>query len=380
LEANTLLNRSLSSDQSGQTTNQNATTDQTVVVSKAAKAFDAFLRAELHSDLVRDRSYQLERLPELTLQSTTDRLALPGLKRLLPGNFSLSLGRFREPNSNASGLSKGRADFFYTPNDRAVRLLGRGTSQSVLSASGNFEQAFYSDDTARYNYAYNLSLNNQVGPAQLLINYSKQRTFGYTPFQFDFFTPGEYVDYTLSVGQSERFRFNLSGGRDIENGFSRDLIARAQFQPNARFYASLGTSFRLEDQPGSDGTRFGDIYANVRLARNPNRFGGGQLAFGVRYSPNGQGIARANGSIDINLGQRLRFQALAGYDGFSKTFDFTQFRITRDLHCFNLYATYDGQRKELRFDLAIKAFPFADTRFGRNQFSEGFDPAVGGIQ
>ncbi len=41
------------------------------------------------------------------------------------------------------------------------------------------------------------------------------------------------------------------------------------------------------------------------------------------------------------------------------------------------HATYDGQRKELRFDLAIKAFPFADTRFGRNEFSESFDPVVG---
>ena len=69
----------------------------------------------------------------------------------------------------------------------------------------------------------------------------------------------------------------------------------------------------------------------------------------------------------------------SGYDGYGKSFDFSQIRITRDLHCFNLYATYDGQRQELRFDLAIKAFPFADTRFGRNQFSEGFDPFVGDV-
>jgi hypothetical protein len=381
ISTNSLVSRSQTSDASGNfgTGNDSATSDQLITVGKTSKAFDLFLNAELHDDLVNKRSYTLERLPELTLQSTTERLPLPGLKSVLPGSFTLGLGRFNEPSSEQK---KGRADFYYTPTDKSYRLLGGGKSQSILTASGNFEQAFYSDDTARYNYAYNLTSRSTAGPAQLQVNYSKQRTFGFTPFQFDFMTPGEYLDYTFSVQSGEKFRFNLSGGRDIQNSFSRDLIARVQFSPNERTYASLGTTFRLEDEQNSadSGTRFGDIYANIRLARNRNRFGGGQFALGVRYSPGGQGLTRANGSFDINLGRRTRFQALAGYDGYNKKFDFSQFRVTRDLHCFNLYATYDGQRKEMRIDIAIKAFPFADTRFGRNQFSEGFDPSVGDVQ
>jgi hypothetical protein len=381
LQATALLNRAQTSDGLGGPGSDAATSDQTLTLQKQAKAFDLFLNAELHDDLVAKRSYQLERLPELTLQSSTERMKLPLLGRFLPGSFSLGLGRFNEPAFDGTGQQKGRADFFFTPQARNYRLLGRGKSTSVFGASGNFEQAFYTDDTARYNYNYNLNTVNTLGPAQFQLNYSKQRTFGFTPFQFDFVTPGEYVDYTFSVQPSDKFRLNLSGGRDIENGYTRDLIARAQFAPSRALYASVGTSYRLQDDPSNpDGTRFGDIYGNFRLARNRNRFGGGQLALGVRYSPNGQGLTRANGSIDINLGKRTRLQGLAGYDGFAKKFDFTQFRITRDLHCFNLYATYDGQRKEFRFDLAIKAFPFADTRFGRNEFSEGFDPAVGDIQ
>lgn len=360
-------------------TNEAATLDNSFTLSKTAAAFDIFLRAEMHDDLVNDKSYQLERLPELTLQSSTDRLGVPALSRFLPGNFSLGVGRFNEPSSNQN---KGRADLFFTPRARNLRLLGNGTSQSVFSASGNFEQAFYSDDTSRYNYAYNLGLENRAGPAQFRLNYSKQRTLGFTPFQFDFSTPGEYLDYAFTLQTSRNFRLSVTGGRDIQNGFTRDLIARAQYAPNQSFYASLGTSYRLQNEQSAapDSSSLGDIYANIRVARNANRFGGGQLALGVRYSPDGRGLTRANASVDVNLGKKIRFQALAGYDGFAKTFDFTQFRITRDLHCFNLYATYDGQRNELRFDLAIKAFPFADTRFGRNQFSEGFDPSVGGLQ
>lgn len=378
LEATALLNRAQSGDSSDDATrSDSATNDNLLTLSKSASAFDLFLRAETHSDLVNNVSYQTERLPELTLQSTTQRLPLPGLSRVLPGNFSMSLGRYNEPSSGADGS---RADFFYTPQNKNYRLLGRGTSQSQLSAAGNFEQAFYSDDIARYNYAYNFASTSTLGPAQVQMNYSKQRTYGFTPFQFDFSTPGEYLDYTFSVRPSARFRFNLSGGRDIQNDYTRDLIASAQFAPNQKFYASLGTSYRLQESAVTTSTRFGDIYANLRVARNRNRFGGGQLALGLRYSPATQDLTRANGSLDVNLGRRTRVQALVGYDGYGKTFDFTQFRVTRDLHCFNLYATYDGQLKQLRFDLAIKAFPFADTRFGRNQFSEGFDPSVGGLQ
>jgi hypothetical protein len=60
-----------------------------------------------------------------------------------------------------------------------------------------------------------------------------------------------------------------------------------------------------------------------------------------------------------------------------KELSFNQVRVTRDLHCFNLYATYDQQRKEFRLDLALKAFPFVDTRLGRTDLGEGFGPFIG---
>ena len=364
------------------TTNDAATGDLNVTLGKTAKPFDLYLLAELHPDLVNHRVNQLERLPQLTLQSSSDRIQLPVLSKYLAGNFTLGLASFNEPRAvttangqtQLTGLKKDRADLFYNFNDKAYRLLGKGRSQSNFRAGGNFEQAFYSDDYARYNYSYNFNLVNTLGNLTLQANYFNARTFGATPFQFDFFTPSENLDYTASYGLGQKLRLNLSGGQDIYNSYDRDLIFTAQFAPSAKFYGSLGTSYGLEN------SNFGEIYGNFNVARNRRKFGGGELAFGFRYNPNGAGLTRANASADVNLGAKTRVQGLTSYNGFSKKFEFTQIRVIQDLHCFNLYLNYDNQRNQIRVDLALKAFPFADTRFGRNIASEGFDSSVGSVR
>ena len=364
------------------TTNDAATGDLNLTLGKAAKAFDLYLLGELHPDLVNHRVNQLERLPQLTLQSSSDRIKLPVLSKYLAGNFTLGLARFNEPRAVTSangqtqitGLKQDRADLFYNFNDKAYRLLGKGRSQSNFRAGGNFEQAFYTDDYARYNYSYNFNLINTLGNLTLQANYFNARTFGSTPFQFDFFTPSENLDYTASYNLGQKLRLNLSGGQDIYNSYDRDLIFTAQFAPSDKFYGSLGTSYGLEN------SNFGEIYGNFNIARNRRKFGGGTLAFGFRYNPNGAGLTRANASADVNLGAKTRVQGLTSYNGFSQKFEFTQIRVIQDLHCFNLYLNYDNQRNQIRVDLALKAFPFADTRFGRNVFSEGFDSSVGSVR
>ena len=361
------------------TTTDAATGDLNLELAKAASNFDLFLRTELHPDLVNNRVNQLERVPELTFQSDTKRLPIPGLANVLPGNFTLSLGQFNEPRAvtgtdgqtNFDGLKKDRADFTYNFNDRNVRLLGQGRSTSIFRASGNFDQAFYSDNFSRYNYGYNLNLINTMGNLTFQANYFNARTFGATPFQFDFFTPSENLDYTASYNVGQKLRLNLTGGTDIMNSYQRDLIFNAQFAPTPSFYGSLGTSYALEN------SNFGEIYGNFNIARNRRKFGGGALAFGFRYDPNGRGLTRANASADVNLGAKTRLQGLTSYNGFNQKFEFTQIRVIQDLHCFNLYLNYDNQRNQIRVDLALKAFPFADTRFGRDRFSQGFDSSVG---
>lgn len=364
---------------------RNQTGDLNVQFGKTDRAFDVYLKSELHNDFAHgNAAFQLERLPELLFQSSTQRLQLGAINRLVPGQFTFGLGAFNEPTNTSNpeiGGQKDRADFFYNFNERHAQLIGTENNGSIMRASGTFEQAFYSDDTARYNYAYNLNNTSNLGPIQVAINYNKQRTFGYTPFQFDYLTPGEYIDYTASVGRGENFRLNFTGGRDIQNDYTRDILANLQWIPSKGTYVSLGTSYGLQaEQRGL----FGDIYGNLRFSRRTTRTLGGQFALGFRYAPSGtgtaRGLTRVNASFDTNVTRKIRFQALAGYDGINNRFDFQQYRAIVDLHCFNLFTTYDSSRKELRFDLALKAFPFADTRFGRNGLSEGFDPGVAEVR
>ena len=376
-----------SPDQTAQTP-KNQTGDLNVQVGKTGRLLDLFLRTEVHNDFARgNAAFQLERLPELLLQSDTQRLQLGFLNHIAPGNFTFGVGTFNEPVNNFStgtgtvGGQKNRADFFYNFNERSAQLVGNQKNGSILRASGTFEQAFYSDNTARYNYAYNFNNTNNLGPIQFAVNYNKQRTFGFTPFQFDFSTPGEYVDYTASVGRGENFRLNINGSRDIQNNYTNDILANLQWIPSRGTYISLGTSYGLQAERRG---LFGDIYGNLRFARKESRTFGGKFALGFRYSPSGtgtsRGLTRVNASFDTNITRKIRFQTLAGYDGINNRFDFQQYRAIVDLHCFNLFTTYDGTRKELRFDLALKAFPFADTRFGRNGLSEGFDAGVGEVR
>ena len=369
IDANSLYNGNRNSGVAS-----SSTFDNTLMLNRRARALDTFLNIELHDDLLgitqRNGAYALERIPELGFTTDARRLGVPFLGSALPGDITLSLGSFNEPQTKKTT----RADFAYSVRPQTLQLLRAGKIESKLLTQGRFEQAFYGDNTARYNYDYSLGLENKLGPFSSTLNYVRQRNFGFTPFQFDFLTPSEYIDTTFSFQPSDKFRVNLNTGRDLQNKFSRDIDARLQWAPSKSFYASLGTTF-------SPTTReLGDITGNFRFARSEQKLFGGNLDLGIRYSPTTGQFSQINSSLDLLATRKTRVQALTGYNGFTKRFDFNQIRVTRDLHCFNLYATFDSTRKELRFDLALKAFPFVDTRYGIGQQGQGFETRIGDVR
>ena len=349
-----------------------STLDNTFQVDRRARTFDTFLRAELHDDLTGQNqingAYALERLPELGFSTDTDRLAIPFLGSILPGAIDLGFGVFNEPNTNQK---LNRTNFDFRARNRSQRLLQLGAFESNLNIGGRFNQSFYSNNTARYAYDLNLDLQNTIGGLSFGTSYFKQNNLGFTPFQFDFLSPSESVDFIASYQPSKKFQLNLSTGRDLQNGYTRDIDARVQFSPSRGFYASVGATYSPEQKT------FGDVIGNFRFARNPDKLLGGTLDLGVRYSPDLGRISRINTTLDLFATRKTRIQALTGYDGFARQIDFNQIRVSRDLHCFNLFATYDQSSKELRFDLALKAFPFVDTRLGIGQFGQGFDSRIG---
>ncbi len=355
--------------------NDSKTMDNTVLLNWRQKRLDLFLRAENHDDLTgtnqRNGAYQLERLPEFGFVTDTARTKIPFFSKFAPGNLALGFGEFNEPSS---GQKLSRTAFTYNFNPRTFTLLKRGTFKSELTAVGRFEQAFYSNDTARYNYDTFLNFNTELGRASVRLNYIKQQFRGFTPFQFDFLFPSQSIDGTLAYRIADKFEFELTGGQDLENKVARDIVTQIRFRPRKTIFLSFGANYSRET------SQFGDLVSNLHYERPDKRFLQGTVDLGVRYSAQSNKLSRINAAADMAITKKTHIQALGSYNGFSSTFDFAQIRLTRDLHCFNLYATFDQQRKEIRFDLALKAFPFFDTRFGRNDTGTGFTPYFGQVQ
>ncbi len=355
--------------------NESATLDNTVLLTWRQKRLDTFLRAENHDDLTgviqRNGAYQLERLPEFGFTTDTTRTPLPFFSKFAPGDITMSFGQFNEPSS---GQRVFRSLLSYGFRPRTLQLLKRGKFNSQVNLAGRFEQAFYSNNTARYNYDGFLNMTNEFGPLSLRVDYVKNQFRGFTPFQFDFLFPSETFDATLAYRLADRLQLDITGGQDIQNKIPRDYTAQLRVQPNPNLYFALGASLSRQTN------EFGDVVGNFHLSRPKSRFFAGSFDLGVRYTPSTGQLSSLNAAADVLVTKKTRVQALTSYNGFSKKFDFTQIRVVRDLHCFNLYATYDQQRKEFRLDLALKAFPFVDSRYGRNENGTGFNPFFGQLQ
>jgi hypothetical protein len=378
VEADSLYARTRSTGQ-----DELATWDNLFGLNGRNKRFDSFLRAELHSDLTNKQAYQLERLPELRLTSDTQRLGVPFLDRRLPGEISVALGDYNEPRfGSGDNVKLTRTMFDYNLQRREFRLINSNAARSELSVGAGFNQTLYSNDTARYQYAYDFSWNNFIGrrgegrnaPLNFQVNYLKLRPVGYTPFNFDFVSPNEFVDVRGIFEPSRKLRLEVAGGRDLQNNVNRDITSTLRVAPSRQFNFDLSSSYSTER------SQLNDVTGNFYVTRESDRFLNGSLVFAFRYNPQQSTFTTINTAGDIRFGRKTRLQFFTGYNGQSKQFDFQQFRVVRDIHCFNLFATYDNQRREFRVDLALKAFPFLDTRLGQTRFGEGFDPQVGAVR
>jgi len=108
-----------------------------------------------------------------------------------------------------------------------------------------------------------------------------------------------------------------------------------------------------------------------------------RLDLGSRYDPTRGKLATLAGLLDTPLGTKYRLQAVAGWNGFTNSFDYRSLRLTRDLHCWEASLTYVDQggffnNQGLFFNLRIKAFPLVDN-FGMGNFGQALDTSVGQV-
>lgn len=355
-----------------------------------------------------DTYFGLERLPEITVNFGLRRRSA-SLQGGLPISFSLALGRLIE---HPQGVRRVRLAFASQLQHCQIRL----SRQVNLTASGEFEQCFYDDATAKYTYGMFTQLEWSIGQrSRLLFGYRLQKQHGYTPFRFDLRPPYESADLQLLIEPSERFQAALTTGLDIQNNIFRDIAVSTQWRPLSGLWLATSTGYDIERGQMRDVIVWASIAVPGRLltARRPNGYApypspyygygasyisaysayskhawsemeelprwGVRVNLSTRYSTMVHKFALLRSFIDWRIGKAWRLQLLSSYNGIMRRMDYVQARLTRDLHCYELALTYNSLTKEWRVEFNIKAFPAFRQFFGTSDRSQLLDTSVGQI-
>ncbi|MBP6963675.1 MAG: LPS-assembly protein LptD [Armatimonadetes bacterium] len=339
--------------------NRGASFDSTLLITK---------RHDLDgSDYTGDDFYSsLDRMPELTLETDTYRLMdNPPLD--LPLRLKFAYGRYYE---RPSGEDHGR---FMLQADLMNKVFPIGEKTDLSMAAG-FRQTVYESDMAQHVIRTRALLTTRYNEfTTSRITHSYQRPSGYTPFRFDYSGRYNYLRGVWDYQDQQRLRWSVSTGYDLERDSRpwQDLTLRLTATPSARFGGSLSTGYDLN----AGGWR--TLISRIRYA-NPDRF---SVDVGSRYNLPQGGFDALRGRLALKIGSKWSADAIVSWNGYSDDFDYTAFRITRDLHCWEaslVFTDETGFRKDrgIMLDLRLKAFQ-ADDRFGIGQYGQTFDTGMG---
>jgi len=307
-----------------------------------------------------------ERLPELELSTTSDRLH----KKLpfgLPARLSVAVGRYRE---DLGRVETDRALVDLDIPSKAHKLSDRLT----LTAGGGFRQYAYGNNTAQYALDASADLTRKIGKtSSAALTYRFLEPHGFTPFRFDFIGRYNILNARLNLQESGRFKISLYGGRNFsQRTFPwQDLTARVLYAPSDRYLLYTAAGYDLN-------RRQWRALINQLRVRLPHDF---KLDLGTRYDIERSKFASVKSVLDMPVGGKWRIRANSGYNGFTKNFDYRNVQIVRDLHCWELALTWvdqtgSWQERGFGLSLRIKAFPIFDS-FSTGQFGQSLDTSVG---
>lgn len=333
------------------------------------RPFDWRLQAERRFDLDGDRFTLddnlsiLERLPVLTLHSSTRRLGVRSLREF-PIDTELSFGQFRQ-RPTGGDIFRTFMRFDLTP--RRIQLGG----SSEIDWRTQFQQGFYSDGTAQYVIGTRLSLENRYGRHwRSDISYDLTDPHGFAPLRFDAVGTRSAARWRLArtgggIGGS---RVELAGGFDFERDRHQDLLLRSRFPLARGTLFDLSTGYSIER----------DAFRPLLLELERVRPGGMSFGLSSRYDLELSQLGRLRGTLDWPL-RKWRLEVLAGYNGIRKELDFADVRVTRDLHCWTASLTYSKQQRAVMVNVGIKAFAIAPPRLGHGIRGQSFDITQGSL-
>lgn len=336
--------------------------------------FDWSLSAQKLTDLS-DEAYigsgtfsGIEKLPEIALMSDTGRLGKI-LPFGMPANFKFSFGEYDELPANTN-LAR---TYFEMNTPAKTRQLSDSWS---LVSGGGFKQYVYSDNTAQYSIDTSAELNKKIGSNSIFaLTYRYQQPQGYTPFRFDYVGKYNVFNARVDMKESEKVKFSILTGYNFQQQISpwQDMVIRLSLQPTKSFLFYTATGYNANNG------QWRSIINQMRI-RGGDNF---KLDIGSNYNPTQGRLASLRTQLETPIDSKTRISANVGYDGYTNSFDYRTFKITRDLHCWEASISYVDQggfytNNGFTFSLRIKAFPSYDN-YGVGAYGAALDTSVGEI-
>lgn len=341
--------------------------------SKKGEKFDWDLSAQKLTDLS-DEAFVgqgqfggIERLPEVSISSDTARIGHI-LPFNLPARMRFSYGRFVQ-------MPMAENDRAFLDITSPSALYNLSHTWTALTGAG-FKQFAYGDNTAQYSVDASAQLSKKLGETSTFaLTYRYQKPRGFTPFRFDYVGRYNIINASLDLADHQKFKVSLIGGYNFEQSQFpwQDSVLRFSYQPTSSvlLYTATGYDFNR--------SQWRQVINQLRI-RSKDTF---KLDIGTRYDPLSSKLATVRVLLDTRIGSKNHVQAIAGWNGFTKSYDYRGLSITRDLHCWEASLTFVDQggfytNKGIYFNIRIKAFPLLDN-FGMGNFGQALDTSVGQV-
>ena len=306
-----------------------------------------------------DEGYQLlNRIPEVNF--TLPGYTLPIIP--ISTNFSGMFGRYEEGNLKEKKNTEKkniRSTFSYPST-----VIGK---RFDLTPSYNFEKSWYSEGVERETGTTMIRGNQKFSNiTNLELNYNLTVQKGGTPFKFDTTTPTDFFSARLRVAENTwtlnpiNFNYNRVMGRleQVYWDFSRrsrtdayrnwEFFVRRDYNPAP---VPFGKMSMTQLTPGNLNIRYrlaSDLWSFDTSFTYPHEY-----RRITDTSINYRAVIRPLWEVGVN----------GHYSHLNKQFSPFSLNITRDLHCWEMKAEYNLERKEFWMEFYLKAYPGDAGRF-----------------
>ena len=335
--------------------------------SNRQKRFDWKLVADNRFDLdgsryTGDSTYRaLNRLPEITFNTDTDRLDGWRPFGRISTRGSLELGRFEQDPDDLT-VNRAALKFDFGGSERRL------TGNSRLGTSARYYQSIYDEGSAQYLLALNSQLRQEFGShwtTRLQGNYS--RPHGFSPIRLDYWGKQTDLYYQAVRLSPNHSRIDLSVGYDFVNDSWRTALGQFEFMTSRSSKLRVQTGYEIER------SRWRPIHAAWTFAHPGELY----LTLDAQYDIETSKLWQSSFDIDWKIKPKTRIEFLGRYSGFTHKLDQMDIRLTRDLHCWIGSISYSKPRDEWQINLGIKAFPAVQTNFGASSGAR-FESGAGG--